>query len=229
MTKLGDWAGKKLGYTFTNPGLLERALTHKSKSARNNERLEFLGDAVLDLVIADALLVAEPDADEGSLSRLRSRLVRRETLADIATDLGVGDLLRLGSGEVRSGGHQRRSLMADALEALYGAVYLDGGYASVSAVILGHYQSRLEALPDAEDLKDAKTRLQEALQSAGMPLPVYTLIEETGPAHNRRFAIRCAIDDENISVDGSGRSRRRAEQAAATEALAQLRASARAP
>ena len=132
MTAAVAWAGKKFGYEFSDPELLQRALTHKSRSAANNERLEFLGDAALGFIIAAELYRLLPDADEGHLSRLRARLVRRETLAEVAGELGVGDVMQLGSGESRSGGHQRRSIMADALEALYGAVYLDAGFAAVS-------------------------------------------------------------------------------------------------
>lgn len=222
MTGLGDWAGKHLGYDFSDPDLLERALTHKSRSPANNERLEFLGDAVLGLVIADELYQAEPDADEGHLSRLRSRLVRKDTLADVAGNMSVGDILRLGGGEARSGGHQRRSLMADALEALYGAIYIDGGYAAARRVILQHYAPWLEHLPDVEELKDPKTLLQEALQSEGMGLPQYVVTRESGPPHDRHFEVRCVIDERGIDVAGDGRSRRRAEQRAAKLALVRL-------
>lgn len=222
MTSAGAWAGKQFGYEFSDPELLRRALTHKSRSALNNERLEFLGDAVLGFIIAAELHDRLPEADEGHLSRLRARLVRRETLADVAGELGVGDMLQLGSGESRSGGHQRRSIMADALEALYGAVYLDGGFAPVSEVILRHFASRLTELPDAEALKDPKTLLQEVLQAQALELPEYTVTDETGPAHNRRFAVRCIVAGLGIETRGEAPSRRGAEQNAARAVLKQL-------
>jgi len=219
VTQPGVWSSKKLGYEFSNPDLLNRALTHKSKSALNNERLEYLGDAVLDLVIANALYASEPDVDEGGLSRLRSRLVRHATLADIADELGVGERLLLGSGELRSGGHQRRSLMADALEALYGAVFIDGGYDAAQSVILSPFAERIANLPDAESLKDPKTKLQEALQSRGLVLPDYKVVDESGPPHDRHFIVRCNVVMLSIDVSGEGASRRSAEQMAAREAL----------
>ena len=222
MTGAGSWATGKLGYEFSDPGLLERALTHKSRSAQNFERLEFLGDAVLGLVIAEALHQQEPEADEGDLSRMRARLVRRETLAELARGLGVGDRLLLGGGERRSGGHQRRSTMADAMEAIYGAVYLDGGYAAVRQLILTHYQPLLAALPPAEALKDPKTRLQEALQARGIGLPDYRAVSESGPAHQREFVMRCVVGELKIDTRGTGGSRRDAEQQAAADALEQL-------
>ena len=222
MIAAGAWAGKQFGYEFLDSDLLQRALTHKSRSTINNERLEFLGDAVLGLIIAAELHSALPDADEGHLSRLRSRLVRSETLADVAAEIGVGDLLRLGGGEMRSGGHQRRSLMADALEALYGAVYLDGGFSAAKAVILTHFADRLTELPGEEQLKDPKTRLQETLQARGLELPDYTVTAQTGPPHNRRFAVECRVAALSIETAGEGSSRRRAEQAAAAVVLARL-------
>ncbi len=222
MTTAADWAKKKLGYTFTDPDLLQRALTHKSKAALNNERLEFLGDAVLGLVIAEALHSLKPDAHEGYLSRLRSTLVRSETLADIATDLGLGDLLRLGAGESRSGGHQRRSLMADALEAVFGAAYLDGGFAAAEALIRQLYADRLAHLPAEEELKDPKTLLQEALQAAGHELPAYTVVDESGPPHDRRFRVECRVKAHDLRQDAIAGSRRKAEQKAAARILALL-------
>ena len=171
MTNTGTWSQKYLAYEFNTPALLERALTHKSKSAVNNERLEFLGDAVLGLVIADALHEAEPDASEGNLSRFRAALVRKETLAEIAAEIDLTLVLRLGSGESRSGGHQRDSILADGLEAVFGAVYLDSSFGRVQELILSLYETRLANLPAADDLKDPKTRLQEALQSTGYPIP----------------------------------------------------------
>ncbi|NND54756.1 MAG: ribonuclease III [Gammaproteobacteria bacterium] len=222
MTSAGAWADKQLGYKFSDPELLRRALTHKSRSSVNNERLEFLGDAVLDLVISAELHHAFPDADEGYLSRLRSRLVRGETLAGVATELGVGDIVELGSGESRSGGHQRRSILADALEALYGAIYLDGGFDAVRDVILEQFAGRLRELPDDDELKDPKTLLQEALQSRGFELPQYTVTRKSGPPHKRRFEVRCVVDEFNIETEGKGSSRRKAEQRAAEAVLRQI-------
>jgi len=222
VTSAGAWAGKQFGYEFSDPELLQRALTHKSRSAVNNERLEFLGDAVLGFVVAAELHRALPEADEGHLSRLRARLVRRETLAEVASELGVGDEVKLGSGESRSGGHQRRSIMADTLEALYGAVYLDSDFAAVRDVIVRHFAVRLADLPGAEELKDPKTLLQESLQARALPLPEYTVTEESGPPHNRRFVVRCVVAALDIETSGQGTSRRAAEQIAAEAVLEQL-------
>jgi len=208
------WAQTALGYSFNDLGLLEQALTHKSKSARNNERLEFLGDAVLGLVIGEAVYRAQPKADEHFLTRWRSQLVRGETLADIASELGVGKRIVLGLGE-----HRRPSILADALEALYGAVYLDGGYAHAAVVITRHYMDRLSDVPSAQLLKDAKTQLQEVLQARGLALPVYELVEERGPVHAPTFAVRCVVEALSIVTEGGGSGIRIAEQEAAEVAL----------
>lgn len=222
MTPSENWSLKYLGYEFSQPALLEQALTHKSKSAHNNERLEFLGDAVLGVVIANVLFTQEPEAAEGALSRLRAILVRRETLAEVAAELRLGDALQLGSGEARSGGHQRESIMADALEAVIGAVFLDSGFESASLVILKLFASRLDSLPDAESLKDPKTVLQERLQSQALGLPDYTVIAESGPPHARRFEVICKIDELKLESKGVATSRRRAEQTAAAAVLEML-------
>ncbi|MDP6436877.1 MAG: ribonuclease III [Gammaproteobacteria bacterium] len=219
MTEPGVWSRKHLQYEFKQAELLARALTHRSRSDNNNERLEFLGDAVLGLVIADKLHKDLPDSDEGSLSRQRAALVRKETLADISGGAGLGDAMLLGSGESRSGGHQRTSILADGLEAVFGAVYLDGGFEAATRVILHLYGKRLEDLPESEALKDPKTRLQEALQSAGHAVPVYDVKSEEGPPHARNFEVVCTISGLDISTTGNGSSRRKAEQSAATEAL----------
>lgn len=219
MTGPVNWSKKYLAYEFREPSLLERSLTHKSKSSTNNERLEFLGDAVLGLVIAEALHQVRPDSDEGSLSRHRAALVRRETLADIAADISLGGRMYFGGGELRSGGHQRQSILADGLEAIFGAIYLDGGFEQVRSVILGLYARRLDNLPESEQLKDSKTRLQEALQSAGHAVPVYKVENEAGPPHARSFRVSCVVHELTIYTLGSGTSRRKAEQAAAEEAL----------
>ena len=219
MTPSENWSLKYLGYEFSQPALLEQALTHKSKSAHNNERLEFLGDAVLGVVIANVLYTQESEAAEGALSRLRAILVRRETLAEVAAELRLGDALQLGSGEARSGGHQRQSIMADALEALIGAVFIDSGFESASLVILKLFASRLDSLPDAESLKDPKTVLQERLQAQALSLPDYTVINESGPPHARRFEVICKVEELKLESKGVATSRRRAEQTAAAAVL----------
>jgi ribonuclease-3 len=219
VTEPGSWSRKHLQYEFKQAGLLARALTHRSKSDNNNERLEFLGDAVLGLVIADELHKVLPESDEGSLSRQHSSLVRNETLADISAAVGLGDIMLLGSGDSRSGGHQRASTLADGLEAIVGAVYLDGGLDAATDVILRLYGSRLEDLPESDELKDPKTLLQEALQSGGREVPVYDVGHEEGPPHARSFVCVCTISELDISTTGKGSSHRKAEQAAAAEAL----------
>lgn len=205
---------------FTDPELLREALTHRSLNQRNNERLEFLGDAVLNFVIAARLYDQRPDDNEGSLSRLRSRVVRGETLAKVARGLQLGDYLRMGEGELKSGGFLRDSVLADALEAVLGAVYLDGGFVAAERVILGLFAEEVERLPDAEALKDPKTRLQEWLQARGRPLPVYELVHEEGAEHAKRFHVRCRLVDSGFEAKASGTGRRKAEQAAAERVLA---------
>lgn len=217
------WPEDRLGYSFREPEYFVQAVTHKSRSGSNNERLEFLGDALLDLVIAEALYELKPDADEGYLSRLRSTLVRRETLASIAAGIGLPDQLRLGAGELRSGGHQRKSIRADAFEAVIGAVFLDGGYVAARAVVRELYAERFASLPDAEDLKDPKTVLQEYLQARGAALPEYRLEETAGPPHERSFSVVCELEAPALAIHGTGTSRRRAEQDAAARALKELR------
>jgi ribonuclease-3 len=217
------WAEQNLGYRFTDEILLELALTHRSASTRNNERLEFLGDAVLGMVIANAVFRGQPEAGEGRLSRIRSRLVRGETLADIARQLGLGALIQLGSGEVRTGGHQRASILSNALEAIIGAIFVDGGMAEAERVVLCLYRERLTALPTGDDLADPKTRLQEWLQARGHRPPVYTVHSVTGASHAQTFEVVCAIEGLGISSAGHGGSRRVAEQDAAARALEQIR------
>lgn len=209
-----------LGHRFADPALLERALRHRSLGARNNERLEFLGDGLLNFVIASALYAARPDAPEGDLSRLRATLVREATLADVAQELRLGDLVELGEGERASGGHRRSSIRADALEAVLGAIYLDAGFDVAAQVIRRLWAGRIEALPDAESLKDPKTRLQEWLQGRGLALPEYALETVTGPAHKQQFTASCTVG-AHVSRGTAG-SRRKAEQAAARAALTQL-------
>lgn len=222
MNGVGDLGGK-LAHEFADPELLEIALVHRSADRRrNNERLEFLGDSVLSLVISTEIFQRRPLAREGELSRLRANLVRKETLAEIAQELGLGNHLVLGGGELKSGGHRRSSILSDALEAVFGAIYLDGGYASARGEILRLFSERLEHLPGHEELKDPKTRLQEILQGRQLPLPVYDIVATQGDAHARRFRVRCRIDALRVSVEGNGTSRRKAEQDAAGKALAEI-------
>jgi len=214
-----------LDYRFTDQQLLEEALTHRSRGANNYERLEFLGDSVLNLVVSSRLFELKPDASEGDLSRMRARLVRGESLADIASGLGLGKQLNLGEGEMKSGGFRRASILADAFEALLGAIFLDSDYASCRSVILDLFDPLIEKLPGIEELKDAKTRLQEWLQGRGRPLPEYTLLREEGADHVKKFHVQCTIADDCSAVEASGSSRRRAEQAAAAKVLKLLQAS----
>jgi ribonuclease-3 len=210
-----------LGYRFADKRLLERALTHKSFAADHNERLEFLGDAVLGYVVAHYLFEQQPGAHEDSLSLLRASLVRRETLAEIAADMDLGAYLRLGVGVRRGGGHRLASVLADALEALFGAIRLDGGIEAARDVILRQIEPRARDL-DVETLKDAKTRLQEALQGASEDLPVYDIVATTGSAHARVFTVSCRVDAFDASVTAEGPSRRAAEKRAAALMLERL-------
>jgi ribonuclease III len=219
VSPLADWAAGSLGHRFRDEALLAQALTHRSASGPHNERLEFLGDAVLGLVAADILYAAHPDADEGALSRLRTRLVRRETLEVLARSLDLGRHLRLGSGELRSGGHHRASILANALEATFGAVYLDAGLTAAQEVIRKLLAPQIAALGADEDLRDPKTRLQEVLQARGESLPVYEVERVTGLAHAQDFSVTCRIDSLGLLVRGQGPSRRAAEQGAAEQAL----------
>jgi ribonuclease-3 len=211
-----------INYRFTDQQILQEALTHRSLGANNNERLEFLGDSVLNLVISSRLYELHPDAQEGDLSRMRARLVQGVSLSDIAASIGLGQHLKLGEGEMKSGGFRRESILADAFEALLGAIFIDGGYKACRSEILRHFDSLIENLPEVEDLKDAKTRLQEWLQARGRPLPEYTLIREEGADHAKRFHVRCNIPDGGHSVEAAGNSRRKAEQAAAGNLLEQI-------
>ena len=206
-----------LGYEFHTPSLLQEALTHRSALGPNNERLEFLGDSILNFVIAAELFRIYPQASEGELSRLRANLVRGDTLAELARRLGLGDYLHLGSGELKSGGFRRDSILADALEAVLGAVYLDSDLETCRHLIQRLYQDRLAELPAGDDLKDPKTRLQEYLQARQRGLPVYNVVEISGEAHAQRFKVECSV--ENLRTTAVGTSRRRAEQEAARQAL----------
>lgn len=226
MDKAQSWLKKKLDYEFGDPDLLARALTHRSAHGSSNERLEFLGDAVLDTVVSEAVYRSMPDAPEGDLSRVRSSLVKDSSLASIAAGLGLGEHLILGVGERRTGGHRRESILADGLEALFGAVYLDAGYERCRLLIERVFGERLVDLPDPAELRDPKTRLQEWLQARGLPLPRYEVADVSGKAHERRFEISCVVDGVGEPETGSGASRRSAEQKAADRMLRRLKESA---
>ncbi len=215
MTDARTWAAGAAGHRFTDGQLLDAALTHRSATGPHNERLEFLGDAVLGLVIAEAVYHARPEADEGDLSRLRAALVRKQTLAAIAGDIGIGPWIQLGQGEMKTGGHRRESILADATEALIGAVYLDAGYGAAREAVLRLYEGRLSRLPSPDDLKDPKTRLQEWLQARGRDLPEYRVLGVEGADHRQEFTVACRLPDTKEETRAVGRSRRKAEQAAA--------------
>lgn len=217
-----DRLERDLGYTFEDQELLRTAVTHRSAGSRNNERLEFLGDAVLGVVIAESLFERFSEADEGQLSRLRSSLVKGESLGDLARGMNLGDHLILGSGEMRSGGQSRTSILADGLEAVFGAVFREAGFEQARKVILKVFAERLEKTTLKATEKDAKTRLQEYLQGRHLPLPSYQVLEITGAAHAQTFRVRCDIEGLLSEVLGVGSSRRRAEQDAADRALEQL-------
>lgn len=222
MTELDRSLQERLGHTFANPELLDQALTHRSRGARNNERLEFLGDAILSFVVAELLYHAEPDAHEGRLTRLRAYLVRRETLARIARELELGAALRLGPGELKSGGRRRDSILADAFEGVIGAIFLDSGLDACRRVLDALYAERLARAAREVGLKDAKTRLQESLQGQGRALPQYTVVKLEGAAHDQSFTVECQVDGIARPVTGVGTSRRKAEQDAASRALEEL-------
>lgn len=208
-----------LGYRFADAKLLQQALTHRSHSTPHNERLEFLGDSILNFIVAAELYNRFMKLREGELSRLRASLVREQSLHDIAGRVGLGDYLRLGEGELKSGGFRRPSILADGLEALIGAVFLDGGFDAARTVVLGLYGPLLETLdPKVTGDKDAKTQLQEWLQSRKHPLPQYNVIATHGAAHDQRFEVECVIADLDVRTVGSGTSRRLAEQEAARRA-----------
>ena len=209
----------RLGYQFSNTSLLEQALTHRSHSTRHNERLEFLGDSVVNFVVASMLFQRFTTIDEGDLSRLRASLVKQSTLADLATALGLPDYLRLGEGELKSGGFRRPSILADTLEAIFGAVFLDAGFDAAQKVIQSRYQHLIEHIDPRTLGKDAKTLLQEVLQGRKIDLPVYTVVATHGAAHNQLFEVTCSVNALGICVQAAGQSRRAAEQEAARLAL----------
>ena len=213
---------QRLQYTFRDAGLLARALTHRSHGNQNYERLEFLGDSILSFLVADLLYDRFPRLPEGDLTRLRATLVRRETLAGLARGLKLGDFLELGSGELKSGGFDRDSILADSLEAIIGAIYKDGGLDAARQTVLRLYASVLRDIDPQAILKDPKTRLQEILQGNRKPLPTYTVVNVKGEAHNQEFTVQCDVVGLDIPLVGVGSSRRKAEQEAAGLAFAQV-------
>jgi len=214
----------RLQHQFSDPSLLQRAVTHRSFSAEHNERLEFLGDSVLNLAVSTLLYRRLQAQSEGDLSRVRANLVKEDTLHQLAKGLRLDQVLRLGEGESRSGGHQRPSILADALEAVIGAVYLDAGFAAAEALVLRLYES-VEINPQMQAAaKDAKTALQEWLQGRKMQLPQYRVVGTAGVAHRQTFEVECAIAELALAQRGSGASRRAAEQSAAAAMLATLKA-----
>lgn len=224
-----DWIARRLGWRFRDASLAAVALTHRSAAGRHNERLEFLGDAVLSFLVAEHLYAEFPDLSEGDLSRYRSSLVSGESLADVAEALALGERLRLGAGELRSGGFRRRSILADAFEALLGAVYLDGGLEAARTVVGRLWAPRIATLRAAPPPKDPKTQLQEWLQARSLGLPAYSVETISGEPHEQLFAVRCTVATLGASAEGSGTSRRRAEQQAAERVLAALASRRAAP
>jgi ribonuclease-3 len=222
LDKAAAWLKQSLAYTFDDDALLRRALTHRSSPGPNNERLEFLGDAVLQLVISELVFEKTKDASEGQLSSLRSTLVKDTTLAEVAEALGIGEHLTLGSGEKKSGGHRRSSILADALEAIFGAVYIDAGLEGARQIIHRAYGARLHELPEAADLRDPKSRLQELLQGRNLALPDYKIEKTSGKAHKQTFDVICSIPELDAVTSGTGASRRDAEQEAALAMLEKI-------
>jgi len=213
---------ERLGHRFLRAELLEQALTHRSFGSPHNERLEFLGDGVLGCVMAQELFARFPALSEGDLSRLRASLVRKESLAAVARELGLGAYLRLGEGESASGGAARPSILADTLEALYGAVFLDAGYEGARATVCSTFGAALDALDPCTTAKDPKTRLQELLQGRGQGLPSYHLVATQGAAHRQTFEVECMVEQLGLRATGKGEARRAAEQQAAEALLRQL-------
>ena len=206
-------------YEFNDDELLKQALTHRSLGNHNNERLEYLGDAILGFIIADALYRRFPDASEGELTRLRAHLVKGERLAEIANNHNLQDAINLGPGELKSGGWRRKSVLANSLEAIIGAIFLDSDFVSCQRVVLELYQPYLESIDISDIKKDAKTRLQEHLQSRQLNTPIYTIINQTGSPHNPHFQVSCQVESLDQEILAEGKSRRKAEQIAAEKAL----------
>jgi len=214
---------KILKYQFNDKGLLELALTHRSFQGKNNERLEFLGDSILNFIIAELLFKEFKLLPEGDLSRLRSQLVKSATLSEIGIALNLGDYLILGEGELKSSGWRRPSILADSVEAIIGAVFIDGGISSANKLITGWYQERLDAINPNDIQKDSKSVLQELLQAKKIPLPEYNVVSVEGEAHNQHFKVSCSIPKLGLSIEGEGASRKVAEQSAAEESIKKLK------
>lgn len=214
---------RKIGYQFSQIRLLQQALTHRSAASVHNERLEFLGDSILNFTIGEALYHRFPKSPEGDLSRMRATLVREQTLAQIAIEFDLGDYLKLGPGELKSGGYRRSSILSDGIEAIIGAIHLDSGIKTAQEVILTWYKQRLAEIEPGDSQKDPKTRLQEYLQGIRQPLPNYTVVDIKGEAHNQTFKVTCQIQQLAEVFEGVGSSRRKAEQAAAEKILAVLK------
>ena len=222
-TDSGNAQARFGGHLFADPRLLAQALTHRSAGSPHNERLEFLGDSLLNMIIAERLFGYWPRADEGAMTRARAELVRESALAGVARGLQLGAKLTLGPGEMKSGGHRRDSILADALEAVIAALYLDAGFDTCRQVILPWFEPLLAALPPPDQVgKDAKTRLQEWLQARQLPLPAYTLLAESGDDHDKTFRVGCSLREPALASEGSGSSRRAAEQVAAEAVLAMV-------
>jgi ribonuclease-3 len=220
-----DRLSAALGYTFRDAGFLHQALTHRSYGAQHNERLEFLGDSLLNFIIGEQLYQQFPQVDEGELTHMRAELVKGDTLAELANDFALGDYLILGSGESSSGGRLRASLLGDAVEALIAAIYLDAGLAVCRERVLSWWQSRLAAIKPGSNQKDAKTRLQELLQAMRKPVPQYQLLASRGADHCKEFEVACVLPNDSRLYKGVGKTRRSAEQQAALAALAILQPS----
>ncbi len=219
-----DKIQKLLNYKFRQVELLEQALTHRSfPHGSNNERLEFLGDSVLGLVISENIYVRKPEATEGQLSRMRASLVKQEALAQVARDIDLGEYINLGGGELKSGGFRLSSILCDTLEAIIGAIYMDGGFDAARETITSLYHDNLRTLADIHSLKDAKTCLQEYLQSKQIELPEYLVVKTVGKSHDQVFTVSCSVESIGLKSAGKGLSRKKAEQEAAHKALAQLK------
>ena len=217
-----QWCKNTLGYDFNDNSLLDLALTHRSHSKDNNERLEFLGDAVLDLILSDTLYRRYSLMDEGNLSRMRASIVNEKSLSLVASQLLINEHLILGPGEMTSGGSQRDSILANTLEAILGAVFVDGGYHSVETIILKIFKDNINSIDPESDYKDSKSQLQELLQQQQKDLPQYQLIETTGDKHDQEFLIECVIDNGNIITTATAKNIKTAEQKAASKALKKL-------
>ena len=213
---------KRLGHNFRNSDLVDTALTHRSLGAKNYERLEFLGDSVLGYTISAYLYERFPELSEGELTRLRASLVRKESLAKVARELELGPCLKLGGGELKSGGHDRDSILADTMEALFGAIYIDAGIDAASRVVLALDSSLRQSVEPTAIQKDPRTRLQEFLQKRSRPIPVYEVVKVSGEAHAKHFRVSCDVEGLEQAIQGEGRSRRAAEQHAASQALDKL-------